>query len=249
MLSATTEVVNIVNKKKPKMKADVRRAAMIHSLSTRMPHNQPTPGPDFLRERAALRLRTLRTFFCCRSFSTVFFISSHKQEERTHSTFSLDHLEEDDALSLTAASEKPRCLELTNENAHFGTVKRLLLIGQADVHGLNLGMFSFTDATPNTFCRWAEVLSLVEQLAALDEIAVNVPRNHKSPWIVHMLREFLPPKISRFSSTCIHDFLIPAHNSKPTTISKTLCLFFECVRVKCNSTDGSAKWPRMNRSA
>jgi hypothetical protein len=64
---------------KSKMKADVRRVVLRHALSITFKHNQLPDGLDLPQRRAALQLRTLRTFFCSRSFSAVFFTSSDKE--------------------------------------------------------------------------------------------------------------------------------------------------------------------------
>ncbi|KAI6217457.1 hypothetical protein M3Y99_01767700 [Aphelenchoides fujianensis] len=185
------ETTERVGRTKPKMKADVRRALMFHSLNTDLPHNEPSAGPDFLRERAALRLRTLRTFFCCRSFSTVFFTSSEKQDERTIPQLKLD----DEEMRLTSASNGPRCLWLGPDNAHVDSEKRIWALGRTEVRGLDLFLCS-QSPTIDVFRHWAEVMSTLEDLPLLDGVDFATSVFYDASWIVRPLQDFLPPNIA-----------------------------------------------------
>ncbi|KAI6174758.1 hypothetical protein M3Y99_01997500 [Aphelenchoides fujianensis] len=203
------ETTERAGRTKPKMKVDVRRALMFHSLNTDLPHNEPSAGPDFLRERAALRLRTLRTFFCCRSFSTVFFTSSEKQEKRTMPQLKLD----DEEMRLTSASNGPRCLWLGPNNAHFDSEKRIWALGRTEVRGLDL-FFCSQSPTIGVFRHWAKVMSTLEGLPLLDGVDFSTNVFYDASWIVRPLQDFLPHKVVRFSSSSTHESLFLAHRLK-----------------------------------
>ncbi|KAI6217585.1 MSP domain-containing protein [Aphelenchoides fujianensis] len=60
----------------------------------------------------------------------------------------------------------------------------------------------------DTLREWATVLSTFRNFKHLDDMMVVIQRTHKSSWILHLLRSFLPPKLTLFTSTCHHDFLL-----------------------------------------
>lgn len=119
-------------KKKPKMRMDVRRVLMFQALETRYSYNRPSNGPNYLRERAALRLRTLCVFFCSPSFSIAFFRPSEKW--RAGPKWDGPHLFFSGSPELISASF---LLILHTDHMRMETMVLLLRLGQRDAYPLH----------------------------------------------------------------------------------------------------------------
>ncbi|KAI6221923.1 hypothetical protein M3Y99_01524400 [Aphelenchoides fujianensis] len=191
------------SKPQPKIKADVRRILMLHALSTKLEHNKPTPGPNFYQERAALCLRTLRTFFCCRSFLTVFFTPSEKRASRGVPALALYGT----TIALASDVFKPLHLVLESNGTTVDSLERFLLLGRTEVRKLEVKIFPAERPTAQRLCNWVGILRFLQTLEQLESVQLTIKRMHKSAWIVHLLRDLLPPQMNKFFSTCAHDFL------------------------------------------
>ncbi|KAI6171621.1 hypothetical protein M3Y99_02001800 [Aphelenchoides fujianensis] len=187
-----------------KLRANVRRALMVHALSTKLEHNQPTVGVDYLRERAALRLRTLRMFCCCRAFPTAFFTPYEKQKKRHFSTLFLYN----DNVNLRSPPSGAFELELKHDHARVTSLKRLLLLGRLNVRHFLVSARSFGEPTMDTFRDWAEVLTPLRSFQHSERIQLMLTRTHKTSGIYQLLRDAIPQKIDRFHSSCYRDFLL-----------------------------------------
>ncbi|KAI6218371.1 hypothetical protein M3Y99_01715400 [Aphelenchoides fujianensis] len=201
-------------KKKPKMRMDVRRSLMFQSLNLRLPDNQlPAAGhPDFLQRRAALRFRTLRFFFCSRSFPIAFFTRSKRDriaEERAFPVL------DPTAPGLTSASFS---LHLDERHLRLESFALLLQLGQRDIRCLRMYIYyleeTFEELRKTTF-----MLSAVQNLPHLKAAKMRMWWQPKAAWLLHLLRDFLPTSVSEFYSQRPHDHLLfvlpPSARSQP----------------------------------
>lgn len=212
------------------MKADVRRALTVHLLDTEL-SEYSSVNPDFLRKRAALRLRTLRTFFCCRSFSVVFFTPSEKEESHSPSRLDL----KDERVWLHSASYGPRSFVLDRVNAGADSVGRILALAREEAGEIFFWLDCDDSLTLNLMRTWAAVFSPLNSgllpifftaftrsgSSSLPRLDVGV-NFYQSAWFVHLLRDFFPSNIVRFSTRGHHEFifLAPYLKSKSAIISK-----------------------------
>lgn len=127
-------------KKKPKLPMNGRRSLMFQTLNSSLAHNQLPVGPDYLRARAVLRSRTLRMFFCSRSFVTAFFTRSERDPRPAGRTLPMLSLQPD---WLSSASFH---LMLCEEHLRLETLVFLMALGQKDISCLKV-VLEFTPAT------------------------------------------------------------------------------------------------------
>ncbi|KAI6243447.1 hypothetical protein M3Y99_00101200 [Aphelenchoides fujianensis] len=190
--------------RRPRLKADVRRALMIQSLSIGLKHNQIQPGDDALQQRADLRLRTLRLLFSCRSFPAAFFQRSERYgQPNVHLpmlTFSSLH-------SLQTASTEPFCLYLYGHYMSVESMGRFLHVGRAEVRRLSVFMKTYDDPSFEQIRDWATISRPLKDCCSLQELNVGIDYPPPCPAIVHFLRDFLPARITSFRSTVSQDFL------------------------------------------
>ncbi|KAI6227454.1 hypothetical protein M3Y99_01255800 [Aphelenchoides fujianensis] len=197
-----------VQKRKPKMRMDVRRALMFQALETNSGRNWPAPGPDFFRERAALRRRTLRMFFCARSFSTAFFRISEKSRMPIEGAIPIIGM----GVSTMMSSESFK-LTLNANHLRLESLLFLLRLGQTDISRLELAV-CVANSSRISFDRlqkMAIILSAVKNLRNLKNVNVSISHGTRAAaWMIHLLREFLPSSIFEFQSSCQDDFLVLA---------------------------------------
>ncbi|KAI6243473.1 hypothetical protein M3Y99_00104100 [Aphelenchoides fujianensis] len=197
-------------RRKPKLRADARRALMVQSLSTGLEHNQIQQGDDDLWQRAALRLRTLRLLFSCRSFPAAFFQRSTKYAEPDvhFLTLELSH-----TTVLKAASSGTLCLCLYDHNMSLESMSRFLNAGRAEVEQLYLTVQTFNEPSFEQIRDWASLLAPLKNFRNLQEFNVDIDLPYGTCSIFHFLRDFLPTRITSFRSIGFHDFLLVSPKS------------------------------------
>ncbi|KAI6242319.1 hypothetical protein M3Y99_00247000 [Aphelenchoides fujianensis] len=81
--------MDVDERRKPKMRADVRRAVVVHALRVEAPQNVAIEEHVLNEEeRWALQIRVLRMFFSCRAFSAVIFQSMRADDKGGRLVFS-----------------------------------------------------------------------------------------------------------------------------------------------------------------
>ncbi|KAI6220643.1 hypothetical protein M3Y99_01597700 [Aphelenchoides fujianensis] len=189
-------------KKKPKLRMDGRRSLTFQSLNTELSRNQLWSGPDFVRKRAILRFRTLRMFFCSRYFVTAFFTPSKQDRWLQERAFPFFYPK------VPCLGSASFFLHLDEEHLRPESMGLLLRLGQRDIECLCLHI-DHCSRTFESLRRLTFLLSVVKSLSHLKAVKVVISWQHKAPWFVHLLRDFLPTSIRELFTSCHHDFLIP----------------------------------------
>ncbi|KAI6221821.1 hypothetical protein M3Y99_01533600 [Aphelenchoides fujianensis] len=191
----------MAEKKRPKLRMDVRRSLMCLSLDTYLPHNKLSVGPDYLRECAVLRFRTLRMFFCSRSFVIAFFTPSKNDR------WAVGQRRPIFDPTIPSLGSVSFSLHLKKQHLRAESMVLLMQLGQRDARCLRVHI----DECQETFeCvrKTAFMLAALQSLPHLKAFKLEVVSEHKVPWLLQLLRDFLPSSISEISSVFPQHFLL-----------------------------------------
>ncbi|KAI6243480.1 hypothetical protein M3Y99_00104800 [Aphelenchoides fujianensis] len=204
-------------KPKLKLKPDVRRTLMIAALSTKLKHNKlDDTTPNYLQDRAALQLRALRLFACCRAFSTVFFERSERDARAGMSTKPMVQL--GDAMKLRSAALKPFKLTLKREHVTNGSIARLLCLRQANEQPLTVRINSSRDVAPAELREWTAILSTLKGFRQLRPLDVQLVQHRPSARLVALLQKTLPERLTSLTSSRLADFQLLAPKNRPVRV-------------------------------
>lgn len=155
------------------MRIDARRALMLQALNTRLAHNSLPNGPDFFRQRAVLRFRTLRMFFCSRGFSTAFFTPSEKFMMR--GTRGVPSCCLGTSNSLVSASFS---LNVGRDHLRVESLVVILRLAQTDISRLKLELYVFNaqDVSFENVREMALILSAVKgkKIFSVSQLVVQI---------------------------------------------------------------------------
>ncbi|KAI6243363.1 hypothetical protein M3Y99_00130800 [Aphelenchoides fujianensis] len=218
----------IVQKKKPKLKDDARRALMTHAFGIAWGGGEQAAsgGAQFRNhERLRLtRLQTARFFVCGRSFSVVFFRPSERYAQTIEQELRVGL--SDELCSLSPASGAFR-FYLTFDCRSRQSLSAFLQLGRAEVRRLVLGIDTterslYNDASSN----WSQLLPALQNLRELTAVVVAIdPRycyfsQRQSIELIDALRESLPDPITSFTSRHLEDFRLLAPEVRRTPVGK-----------------------------
>ncbi|KAI6242294.1 hypothetical protein M3Y99_00243900 [Aphelenchoides fujianensis] len=206
-------------KKKPKLKDDARRAVMQHAfgidhnereqLTTNGAHDQLCGDVLFRHTRR----RTLRFFFCCRSFSAVFFRLSKRFADSAEQPPIVELRDEEWSLWITSGGFG---FYLTSARLSRRSLFLLLQLGQAEVRRLilEISTIAMGFSTLNDTSSWPQVLPALRNLRELKAVHVEIDSRYfgerQSSEIIDALRGNLPDPITSFTSLHLEDFRLLA---------------------------------------
>ncbi|KAI6239266.1 hypothetical protein M3Y99_00601400 [Aphelenchoides fujianensis] len=165
---------------------------MCLSLDTYLPHNKLSVGPDYLRECAVLRFRTLRMFFCSRSFVIAFFTPSKNDR------WAVGQRRPIFDPTIPSLGSVSFSLHLKKQHLRAESMVLLLQLGQKNISCLRVHINECQE-TFECVRKTVFMLAAVQSLPHLKAVRLEVLWEHEAPWLLQLLRDFLPTSISELS--------------------------------------------------
>ncbi|KAI6242308.1 hypothetical protein M3Y99_00245700 [Aphelenchoides fujianensis] len=201
-------------KKKRKLKDDARRALLQHVFGADQDaweqDGDAPPPPEHVLTRLTRR-QTARFFFCCRSFSAIFFRPSERYGKSVEQELRVRL--SDAWCNLSPASGVFR-FDLSSERMSRQSLFSFLRLGQAKVRRLVLEIYTTTSSLRSDPSSWAQVLPALHDLRELTKFDVEIDLKgggeRQSTEIIDALLESLPDPITSFCSSNLEDFRLLA---------------------------------------